>query len=93
MFAIALVSVLVPLALLSSLLAGLPDILEPTLGSSAKPVMHGLLSSFLGLEVGIAAHNLAPGGFGREEFQKNAQKRLKEENIVFEGTVSEESLG
>ena len=93
LLAISLVSVLAALALLSSLLAGLPGILEPTLGSSATLVILGLALSFFGVALGIMAHAHAAGGFLRDLDQKDAQKRLKEENIVFEGTVSEESLG
>ena len=92
-FAIALVLVLAALALAISLLAGLPQILEPTSGSSAEEVILGLLCSFVGLGIGILADLLAPRGAAREEQQKKVQKRLQEENIVFEGTVSEERPG
>ena len=64
-----------------------------TLGSSAKAVFRGLLCFFLGIAIGIVVHAYAAGGFLREEDQKDEHERLKEENIVFEGTVSEERPG
>ena len=82
-FAFFLLSLLVVLALAIS-----ASILEP---SGAFAVLGiGLAFSLLGLSCGILAHWFAPGGFIRKEIQ---ERRLKEENILFEGTVSEESLG
>ena len=93
LIAISLISLLAGLTLLISLLAGLPDILEPTLGGSADQVILGLAFSFLGVGIGIAAHQFVLGGFVRQRGQEMAQERLQEENIVFEGTVSEERPG
>ena len=93
LLATALISFLAGLALIISPLAGLPEVLEPILGTSAKRVTFGLGFSFLGVVMGIAAQAYGAGGFIREEDQKRTHEWLKEENIVFEGTVSEESLG
>ena len=93
LWAIIAISLLAALALAISVPAGLPDILEPNSGSSAEQVILGLLCSLLGLAIGIFAHQLVHGGSFRKCHQEVAHGRLKGENIVFAGTVSEESLG
>ena len=90
LLATASVSFLAIVALMISFVAGLPDILEPTLGSSAKAVFRGLLCFFLGVAIGIGAHAYGGVVFLRTEQERFWHERLKEENIVFEGTVSEE---
>ena len=92
LWAIIAISILAALTLGISVFAGLPDILEPTSGSSAEEVIVGLLCCLLGLANGIFAHQLVHGSF-RKCFEEVAHERLKGENIVFEGTVIEESLG